>query len=150
MRRAYVNRSAGEHTLLSDCWITIDGENITPDSKRSSILNGFYCYFMMLFVTARARMRLWNVDHMVRASKQDEDGTGAAKKALETLNFDSYLVPKWRCLRTSYEGVPWVGLAKNVQVSLLNFSLNFNFNFNFIFFFASKKTASLPPVVKTS
>ncbi len=117
-RRAYINRAAGGHTMFAECWVTLNGKRIrTP--KRSSILNGFYCYFMMLFTDAAQRMRLWNVDHLVTSSKEDEDGTGAAKKALETLDFGSYLAPRPRCLRTSYEGVPWVGLSKNAQVSQL-------------------------------
>lgn len=117
--RASINPAFGAHAWFQECWITVDGEDICSHFKRQGLLNGFYCYFMMIFCTALERMRLWGVDYLVCNSGQEGSDSPEGKKALETLNFESWTNPKYRTARMSYEGVPWVGMPKNPQVSKL-------------------------------
>ena len=118
-RRAYINTAAGGNAWFSSCLIDIDGEDICSYYKPQGPTNGYYSYFQKLFLTEEERVRLYDVRHLVTCSKEDQDETGDAKLALDTLNFENANSPKFRSLRTTFEGVPWMGYARNAQVSKL-------------------------------
>lgn len=123
-RRAYLLLAAGAHLFFRECELFIDQEDISSHMKRQGELNGYYAYLMKIFSSEKERLELWDVDHLVTSTSEEEESTSSAftsdmKKALETMNHVDHSSPVPKTIRTGFEGVPLMGLAQNPQVMKL-------------------------------
>lgn len=127
-RIAYMNSLLGAHMFFEKIWPVVDNNDLMEMIPLQNPFPGMYSYFMRIFCDSATRLKLWNIDHVVKDSsvltQSSFDFPTDYTRALQTMTFHKTYrtsANKWysKTISTFADGVPFLSNPRNYQVCQL-------------------------------